>query len=136
MDQGKGDYIAASVATRRQEKSQRAYLSGQAAEQSVIRAYVARGVAVLHSRWRGQGGEIDLILRDADDYVFCEVKKGAAVDLAMARLRPAQARRIVEAAAQYLGQTPEGQLASVRFDLAAVDGSGAVEIVENAFGHF
>ena len=115
MDQGKGDYIAASVATRRQEKGQRAYLSGQAAEQSVIRAYVARGVAVLHSRWRGQGGEIDLILRDADDYVFCEVKK---------------------AAAEYLGQTPEGQLVLVRFDLAAVDGSGAVEIVENAFGHF
>ncbi|SHL54822.1 putative endonuclease [Roseovarius marisflavi] len=136
MDQGKGDHTAASVATRRQEKGQRAYLSGQAAEAGVIRAYAARGVAVLHSRWRGQGGEIDLILRDADDYVFCEVKKAATVDLAMARLRPAQARRIVEAAAQYLGQTPEGQLASVRFDLAAVDGSGAVEIVENAFGHF
>ncbi|MDT8328642.1 MAG: YraN family protein, partial [Roseovarius sp.] len=105
-------------------------------EAGVIRAYAARGISVVHSRWRGQGGEIDLILRDAEDYVFCEVKKAATIDLAMTRLRPAQARRIVEAAAQYLGQTPEGQLAAVRFDLAAVDASGAVEIVENAFGHF
>ncbi|MDA3857338.1 MAG: YraN family protein [Roseovarius sp.] len=136
MDQDKVDCVGASVAKQRQDKGQRAYLSGQAAEQSVIRAYAARGLSVLQSRWRGQGGEIDLILRDAEEYVFCEVKKAATLDLAIARLRPAQARRIVEAASEYLGQTPEGQLASVRFDLAAVDGSGAVEIIENAFGHF
>ncbi|WP_300548667.1 YraN family protein [Roseovarius sp.] len=136
MEQGKVDDAAALVAKRGQEKGQRAYLSGRAAEQSVIRAYGGRGTALLQSRWRGQGGEIDLILRDGEVYVFCEVKKAATVDLALARLRPPQARRICAAAAEYLGQTPEGQLASVRFDLAAVDGSGAIEIVENAFGHF
>lgn len=136
MDQGDVDRAGAAVAARRREKGQRAYLSGQAAEQSVIRAYAARGTSVLQSRWRGQGGEIDLILRDAEVYVFCEVKKAATVDLAVARLRPAQARRICAAAAEYLGHTPEGQLASVRFDVAAVDASGAVEVIENAFGHF
>lgn len=136
MDHGRLDHTAPSVAVQRREKGKRAYLSGQAAEQSVIRAYGARSVAVLHSRWCGQGGEIDLILRDGEVYVFCEVKKAATVDLAMARLRPAQARRIVEAASEYIGLTPEGQLASVRFDLAAVGGSGVVEIIENAFGHF
>jgi len=136
MDHHRAEYTVPTVAGQRRERGKRAYLSGQAAEAGVIRAYAARGVAVLHSRWRGQGGEIDLILRDAEAYVFCEVKKAATLDLAMARLRPAQARRIVEAASEYLGQTPEGQLASVRFDLATVDGSGAVEINENAFGHF
>ncbi|SFO23286.1 putative endonuclease [Roseovarius lutimaris] len=136
MDHHRAEYTVPTVAGQRRERGKRAYLSGQAAEAGVIRAYAARGVAVLHSRWRGQGGEIDLILRDAEDYVFCEVKKAATLDLAMARLRPAQARRIVEAASEYLGQTPEGQLASVRFDLAAVDGSGTIKINENAFGHF
>ncbi|MFB9148306.1 YraN family protein [Roseovarius ramblicola] len=121
---------------RRQERGLRAWLSGQAAEESVARHYEARGVRVLARRWRGESGEIDLVLRAPDTYVFCEVKRAASFDLALARLRRGQLDRIYHAASEYIGLTSEGQLAPVRFDVAAVDATGAVQLLEAAFGHF
>lgn len=102
----------------------------------MIRSYAAQGALLLENRWRGESGEIDLILRAQGSYVFCEVKRAATFDLAMQRLGVAQMQRIHLAASEYLGQTPEGQLAPVRFDLAVVDGAGALRILQNAFGHF
>lgn len=122
--------------SRRQERGRRACLSGLAAEEAVIRAYAARDTLLLERRWRGRAGEIDAILRAPDTYVFCEVKKAATFDQALQRLRAGQMERICVAASEYLGLTPEGQLAAVRFDLAVVDGRGAVRILENAFDHF
>ncbi|MEI4233194.1 YraN family protein [Roseovarius sp. D22-M7] len=126
---------AASCGPRR-DRGQRAHLSGLAAEDIALRGYAARGAQVLTRRWRGRGGEIDLVLWDADTYVFCEVKKAASFDLALNRVRPGQIRRIFDSACEYLGRTPEGQLAPVRFDLALVDVAGDLRIVENAFGDF
>jgi putative endonuclease len=45
-------------------------------------------------------------------------------------------QRIYHAASEYIGLTPEGQLAPVRFDVATVDGIGSVNILEAAFGLF
>lgn len=128
--------VVAPDLLRRQNRGRRAYLSGQAAEAAVLRTYAHRGASLLHQRWRGQSGEIDLILRAPDTYVFCEVKQAASFDLAIERLHRGQMRRIHAAASEYLGLLPEGQLAPVRFDLGIVDGSGDVRILENAFGHF
>ncbi|QFT82618.1 hypothetical protein FIU89_18470 [Roseovarius sp. THAF27] len=125
-----------TILQRRRERGQRAYHKGASAEKSVALEYDRRGVDLLETRWRGQGGEIDLIFLDRGVYVFCEVKASDTVDSAMALLRPAQMQRIHVAASEYLGQTPEGQLSEVRFDLAVVDGQGAVTVMENAFGHF
>lgn len=120
----------------RRDRGQRAHLSGLAAEDIAVRGYAARGAQVLTRRWRGTGGEIDLVLWHADSYVFCEVKKAATFDRALQRVSPGQVRRIVTAASEYLGQTPEGQLAPVRMDLALVDETGDLRIVEDAFGDF
>lgn len=122
--------------SRRQERGLRAWLSGQAAEESVARHYEARGVRILARRWRGESGEIDLVLRAPDTYVFCEVKRAGSFDVALNRLRHGQMERIYHAASEYIGLTPEGQLAPVRFDVAAVDATGAVHLLEAAFGHF
>ena len=121
---------------QRYEAGQRAYLSGDSAERSVAAEYFKRGCTVLETRWRGHGGEIDLIIRDGPVYVFCEVKKARNFDVAMTRLRPAQMRRIHAAAEEFLGTTKSGSLSEVRFDLAIMDGQGRIEILENAFGHF
>ena len=110
--------VAADVTPRR-DRGLRAYLSGCAAEDAALRAYEARGAKLLERRWRGTGGEIDLILREPETYVFCEVKKAANFDLALERIRQGQVQRIFTAASEYLGHTPEGQLASVRFDLGS-----------------
>lgn len=118
------------------DRGQRAHLSGLAAEDIALRGYAARGAQVLTRRWRGTGGEIDLILWDAETYVFCEVKKAATFDLALERVRPGQIQRIFNTASEYLGHVPQGQLAPVRVDLALVDVTGALRILENAFGDF
>ena len=86
-------------------------------------------------RWRGKAGELDLIFKAGEVFVFTEVKKARNRDVAISYLRPAQMCRIHAAASEYLGHTPKGQLSEVRFDLAIMDSAGAVEIIENAFGY-
>lgn len=119
---------------RRSVQGSVSYHAGQAAEQSVAADYESRGFKVCHRRWRGAGGEIDLIVRDAQGLVFVEVKKSQSFDSAAARISKRQIDRIFSSAAQYLAQEPRGQLTNVRFDAALVDATGAVQIVENAFG--
>ncbi len=110
------------------------YHAGQAAELRVATDYERRGFSIAHRRWRGAGGEIDLIARDSDGLVFIEVKKSASFDMAAARITRRQTERICASAAQFLENEPGGQLTNVRFDAALVDRSGAVQIIENAFG--
>jgi putative endonuclease len=109
------------------------YLAGLAAEDMVARDYARRGMAELDRRWKGDGGEIDLICQNGDGLVFVEIKKSGSFDRAAARLTRRQMDRIYAAATQYLGTQPKGQLTEVRLDLALVDGQGAVRVVENAF---
>lgn len=125
-----------TVARHRKQRGARAYHKGASAEKSVALEYDRHGVDLLETRWRGRGGEIDMIFQDRGVYVFCEVKASGSVDQAIARLGPAQMQRIHNAASEYLGQTPLGQLSEVRFDLAVVDAQGVVTVMENAFGHF
>lgn len=123
-------------AEARRRRGQRAYLSGVAAEESVARLYENGPAQLAARRWRGQGGEIDLIFHEDEVVVFVEVKKGPSFDAALNRLSEVQMLRIHAAASEYLGTTPRGQLSEVRFDLALVDDTGTVRIMRNAFGHF
>ncbi|MDM8167284.1 YraN family protein [Roseovarius sp.] len=127
---------ATAVPAAKRRRGRRAYLSGVSAEKAVAREYDRRGADLLETRWRGQAGEIDLIFLDRGVYVFCEVKKASSFDAAAERLRVDQMQRIHLAASEYLGNTPQGQLSEVRFDLAVVDDRGQVEIRDAAFSHF
>ncbi|WP_170546333.1 YraN family protein [Ruegeria arenilitoris] len=120
--------------TARSVRSSVSYNAGQAAEQQVASEYERRGFSIAHHRWRGAGGEIDLIARNADGVVFVEVKKSTSLEAAAARISRRQMDRICASAAQFLETQPGGQLTNVRFDAALVDASGAVQIIENAFG--
>ena len=118
----------------RHRRGERAHLGGAAAEDSVARHYARRGREIAERRWRGTGGEIDLVACDGDGLIFVEVKRARTTSEAACRLTERQIARIVSAASEYLGRMPLGQLTPVRFDLALVDGAGHVEVVENAFG--
>ena len=107
---------------------------GHCAEDSVARDYQRRGYLLAARRWRGQGGEIDLIFRGREGLVFVEVKAGPTFDAAIARLLPRQIARICAAAEEYLAGEPLGSMTEVRFDAALVDASGQFRIVEAAFG--
>ena len=108
------------------------YHAGLSAEEQVARDYTQRGFPVEQQRWRGKGGEIDLIARDGDGFVFIEVKKSRNHARAADRLSARQIARLYDAAAEFLGQCPAGLNTPARFDVALVDGQGRIEIVENA----
>ncbi|MAM62735.1 YraN family protein [Maritimibacter sp. UBA3975] len=107
------------------------YAAGLAAEESVARDYERRGYGVVARRWRGSGGEIDLVFRDGDGFVFVEVKKARDLARAACRLTQAQLGRICQSATEFLAGVPGGGLAAMRFDLAMVDGAGRMETLEN-----
>lgn len=98
--------------------------AGLAAEDIVIRHY---GLPVAARRWRGPGGEIDLILRDHDAVIFVEVKAGRNAAHA---LQPRQIARIRASALAWLGDEPMGQRTNCRFDVALVT-HGRVEVIPN-----
>lgn len=123
----------AVVPSRRQRRGQVAYLSGLAAEASVEREYTRRGFRCLARRWRGPGGEIDLVFRDDDRIVFVEVKAGPTHDAAAERVSRRQADRIALSAQTYLDRLPCGGLTDMRIDVALVDRTGRVSVLENAF---
>ena len=118
----------------RRSRGLTAHHGGLAAEDVVARFYASAGLALLETRWRGEAGEIDLVLRDGDGLVFVEVKQARTHDGAARSLTPRQAARILATATEYLGTQPRGQLTDTRIDLALVDRSGRVEVVENALG--
>lgn len=111
-----------------------AHHAGLAAEMRIAQDYERRGFAVARRRWRGKGGEIDLILRDGSGLIFVEVKQSASFDRAAESLSRRQIKRLYASAAEYLDGEPLGSLTEVRFDVALVDGQGSTRIIENAFG--
>ena len=119
---------------QRRETGRMADLSGRFAEESTARLLESRGLRVLHRRWRGKSGEIDLICRDGDCYVFVEVKQSRTHEEAAARLLRAQQVRIGNAASEFCASQPEGLNSEMRFDVALVDALGQIDILENAFG--
>jgi len=109
------------------------YHAGLAAEDQVAQLYARSGRQVCARRWRGSAGEIDLIARNGAEVIFIEVKKSATHALAAEHLTPRQMTRIYNSASEFLAGEPAGQLTESRFDVALVDASGRVEILENAF---
>ena len=108
------------------------HLAGRLAEDQVAARYARQGHVILSRRWRGAAGEIDLVVEKAGEVVFVEVKKSRSFARAAERLSRRQRQRIYQSAADFLGHLPQGQLSPARFDVALVDGQGAIDIVENA----
>ena len=113
---------------------QTGYHAGLVAEDIVARDYTGRAHAVAAKRWRGLGGEIDLVMRNGLQVVFVEVKKSASFARAATRLSQKQMHRLVAAGSEFRANEPNGQLTEVRFDLAIVNGQGQVQVIKNAFG--
>lgn len=108
------------------------YHAGLAAEESVALLYQRQGHDVLHRRWRSPAGEIDLIARKNDTVVFVEVKKSRTHDQAAYALGAKQIARICSSAALFLESQPKGQNTNARFDVALVDATGKIAVLENA----
>ena len=123
---------APDVRSARQRRGARAEAFGRSAEDSVARRYLAGGYDLAETRWRGPAGEIDLIFRNGDLFVFVEVKASKTHARAAAHLSPRQQSRLCASAEDYIGRQPAGLLTEMRIDVALVDGTGSIEILENA----
>ena len=106
--------------------------TGLSAEVAVVQRYRAAGAELLAERMRNAGGEIDLIFRQGAEIIFVEVKARKSHDKAALSLGQAQMARIMTAAEIWLDECGLGTNHPCRFDLALVDGQGAVEVIENA----
>lgn len=118
--------------SQRRQTGEMSYHAGLAAEGAVERHYAKRGYSILDRRWRGTGGEIDLIVQTAENFIFVEVKKSGTFAQAALRVTKRQQQRIFEAANEYVALQPTGMLRAMRFDVALMSSTGEIEILENA----
>ena len=119
------------IQTENQLQGLKNYHDGLAAEDIAAIEYHLLGASILEQRWRSPSGEIDIIAKQGDEYVFVEVKKSKTHDCAAHSLKPRQIDRICAAANDYLATVPNGSLAFWRVDGALVDASGVVKILSN-----
>lgn len=103
---------------------------GRYGEDVAARRLREGGMAVLERNWRCAEGELDIIARDRDALVICEVKtrrtgRGGTFEHPMAAVTPAKSARLRRLASRWLterwltryGQPPRG---GVRIDLVGV----------------
>ncbi|MGW4513030.1 YraN family protein [Streptomyces sp. NPDC004393] len=111
---------------------------GRYGEELAARRLSAAGMTVLERNWRcGRTGEIDIVARDGDVLVVCELKtrRGGSFEHPMAAVTPAKADRLRDLAERWIqghGGAPPG---GVRVDVVGVllpDRGAAV--VEHARG--
>lgn len=116
----------------REHRGSVGYHAGLAAETCVANDYERRGYPIAARRWRGQGGEIDLVARNGDGFVFIEVKKSRTFDRALERLSQRQITRLFAAAEEFLAGEPKGGMTEIRFDVAVMNAQGDIRVIENA----
>ncbi|MEW2248754.1 YraN family protein [Streptomyces sp. NPDC006975] len=96
---------------------------GKYGETLAARRLAEAGLAVLERNWRaGQSGEIDIVARDGDVLVVCEVKtrRDGSFEHPMAAVTPEKAERLRALAERWIqthGGAPPG---GVRIDLVGV----------------
>ncbi|MYX98585.1 YraN family protein [Streptomyces sp. SID486] len=96
---------------------------GKYGEDLAARRLAEAGMTILERNWRsGRTGEIDIVARDGDALVVCEVKtrRGGDFEHPMAAVTPEKAARLRELAEHWIqahGGAPPG---GVRIDLVGV----------------
>jgi putative endonuclease len=96
---------------------------GRYGEALAARRLTEAGMTVLRRNWRcGRNGEIDIVARDGDALVICEVKtrRAGAFEHPMAALTPAKARRLRDLAERWLHEHGGAPPGGVRVDLVGV----------------
>ena len=108
--------------------------SGRQAEALAERLLTGAGLAIIARNFRCRHGEIDLIARETDTFVFCEVRlrTGDSHGGAEESITPRKQARIAAAARYFLTARPE---APCRFDVLLLQTLDVARIrwIRNAF---
>lgn len=112
---------------------------GRYGEELAARRLAEAGMTVLQRNWRcGRTGEIDIVARDGDALVVCEVKtrKAGSFVHPMAAVTPAKAERLRGLAERWLQEHGGAPPGGVRVDVVGVSlpdrGAPVVEHVRGA----
>ena len=119
---------------------------GRYGEDVAARHLVAAGLTLLARNWRCRDGEVDIVAREGDVLVVCEVKtrRGVGFGTPLDAVTPAKAARLRRLAVRWLAATREARtadgesgFADVRFDVVSVllsrAGAPTVEHLRGAF---
>lgn len=96
---------------------------GRYGEDRAARLLSGSGMRLLARNWRcGRAGEIDIVARDGDTLVVCEVKtrRESAYEHPMAAVTPAKVRRLRRLADCWLARHGDAPPGGVRIDLVGV----------------
>jgi putative endonuclease len=93
---------------------------GRRGERAARRYLVRRGWTILAERWRGAGGELDIVAARGDVVAVCEVKARSDPAALAEPLTAAQRARIARAAAAFVAMRPELAERTIRLDLLTV----------------
>lgn len=106
---------------------------GNQGEALAVQALERSGYTIVARNWRCAEGEVDLIARQTDEWVFIEVRGSqAGIDTALESITQRKWMRLTATIATYLAAHALDE-ARYRVDLVAVDyRSGAVEIIRDA----
>lgn len=106
---------------------------GNQAERKAQQFLRRQGLRHVDTNYRCQGGEIDLIMRDADTLVFVEVRLRTHQGFggALASIGYKKQQRLQRAAQHYLQRYKWH--GPCRFDAVGLDGQDRIEWVRNAF---
>lgn len=94
---------------------------GMYGEKVAVAHLLACGLTILDRNWRCEIGEIDIVARDGDTLVFCEVKTRSSTRCGdpLEGVTPQKAARLRRLAARWLARQ-EVRPAEVRIDLVGV----------------
>ena len=101
--------------------------TGRLAENLASKALIAKGYHIMENNFSNRFGEIDIIAKDKDIYVFVEVKckKGLEFGLPEEMINPYKLKKIKNMALIYL----KGQNLPCRIDVVAVVLSQAGDLI-------
>ena len=104
---------------------------GVAAEDKALQLLLQAGLKLVARNWHCRGGELDLIMRDGEQWVFVEVRHRATDRFggALNNITADKCRKLQHAAAVYL--TQQGIDAPCRFDAVVSDGEAAPVWLKN-----
>ena len=113
--------------------------AGQAAEDQALAFLQGHGLQLLTRNWRCSGGELDLVMLDADTVVFVEVRYRwhAQFGGALGSIDGRKQQRLALAANLFLQHEPRWADQPCRFDVVVLQGKGhagqPLQWLKNAF---
>lgn len=119
----------------RSELADTAQTSGARAEEQALRHLSAAGLQLVARNLRFRGGEIDLLMREAEVLVVIEVRKRShrGYGGAEASIDVRKRRRIVLATQLWLAAHDADARREVRFDVVTLDGRDQLQWLRSAF---